>query len=85
MEILYNNNNAEIYKIEEFIENYETLIKQDRTIGLFFYDDLEIAALNKRLQEKGILLSENFKIFGYNNCYEVHDYPTVEQFNDIGW
>jgi GntR family transcriptional regulator of arabinose operon len=82
MEILYNNNNPEIYKLEEFIENYETLIKQDRTIGLFFYDDLEIVALKKRLEEKGILLSENFKIFGYNNCYEVHNYPTVEQFND---
>jgi len=82
MEILYINNNPEIYKIEEFIENYETLIKQDRTIGLFFYDDLEIVALNKRLQEKGILLSKKFKIFGYNNCYEVRDFPTVEQFND---
>jgi GntR family transcriptional regulator of arabinose operon len=83
MKILYNDDNAEIYKIEEFIENYETLVKQDRTIGLFFYEDLEIIALNKRLLEKGITLAEKFKIFGYNNCYEVRDFPTVEQFNDI--
>lgn len=82
MDILYNNDNAEIYKIEEFIENYEALVKQDRTIGLFFYDDLEIVAFKKWLEGKGLLLSENFKIFGYNNCYEVHNYPTVEQFND---
>jgi len=82
MKILYHNDNGEIYKIEEFIENYETLNKQDRIIGLFFFDDLEIAILKKRLEEKGIMLSENFKLFGYNNCYEVHNYPTVEQFND---
>ncbi|MFZ1082975.1 MAG: GntR family transcriptional regulator [Candidatus Kryptoniota bacterium] len=82
MKILYNNDNAEICKIEEFIENYEALNKPGRIIGLFFFDDLEIAILRKRLEKKGISLSENFKIFGYNNCYEVHNYPTVEQFND---
>ncbi len=82
MRILYNNDDAKICNIKEFIENYEALDKGDRTIGLFFFDDLEIAILRKRLEEKGILLSPNFKIFGYNNCYEVHNYPTVEQFND---
>ena len=83
MKILYNNDNPEICNIEEFIENYDTLNKQDKMVGLFFYDDLEIAILRKRLEEKGVSLSENFKIFGYNNCYEVHNYPTVEQFNDM--
>ena len=82
MKILYKENDACIYKIEEFIDNYETLSNQDKVIGLCFYDDLEIAVLKKRLEEKGKSFSENFKIFGYNNCYEVHNYPTVEQFND---
>jgi GntR family transcriptional regulator, arabinose operon transcriptional repressor len=82
MKILYNNDNPDIYKIEEFIKNYDTLNVQERKIGLCFYDDIEIAVLKKRLEEKGIILSKNFKIFGYNNCYEVHNYPTVEQFND---
>jgi len=82
MKILFSKDNPEICDIEEFIKNYEALSKQGRIIGLVFFDDLEIAILRKRLEEKSIVLSENFKIFGYNNCYEVHNYPTVEQFND---
>lgn len=82
MKTLYLQNDGVILKTDEFIERYEELNDENKKIGLCFFDDLEISVLKKRLKDRGKVLTPNIKIFGYNNCYEVQNYPTVEQFND---
>ncbi|MDX1700755.1 MAG: LacI family DNA-binding transcriptional regulator [Melioribacteraceae bacterium] len=80
--ILYPNQDAKILTIEEFCDKHNEIDKPNKKIGLCFWDDLGIVELKLRLLKKNKILSENFRIFGYNNCYEIRDFPSVEQFND---
>jgi len=80
--ILFGDEAGEILSLEELMENYEDLSDRGKNIGLCFFDDLIIAELKSKLSEKGKTLAPVFKIFGYNNCYQPRDYPSVEQFND---
>lgn len=80
--ILYGNESGTIISVEEFVENYEDINDESKKIGLCFFDDIIVGELRKKLSENGKTLTSNFKVFGYNNCYEYRDYPSVEQFND---
>jgi LacI family transcriptional regulator len=80
--ILYGGEAGKIYSIEELLENYEDFSNKGKNIGLCFFDDLIIAELKSTLSEQGKILAPNFKVFGYNNCYQPRDFPSVEQFND---
>ncbi len=80
--MLYANEVGKILPIDKFIEQFEEINEESKNIGLCFYDDLKVEELKKMLTEKGKELTPNFKIFGYNNCYQIREYPSVEQFND---
>ena len=82
MRTLYSNNPGKVYKIEEFIQSYEEINADNERIGLCFFDNLFVEDLINKLRQSNKTFSSNFRIFGYNNCYEVNDYPSVEQFND---
>ncbi len=82
MHSLFINDTGLILKRDDFIERYDEINDESKNIGLCFFDDLEVIALKKQLKEKNKILSPNFKIFGYNNCYEFQNFPSVEQFND---
>lgn len=82
LSILYGNKSGTIISVEEFVENYEDINDESKKIGLCFFDDIIVGELRKKLSENGKTLTSNFKVFGYNNCYEYRDYPSVEQFND---
>jgi len=82
MSMLYTNELGKIYNIQEFTEKFEEINDDSKKIGLCFFDDLIVADLKKNLSENDKNLTDNFKIFGYNNCYEPRDFPSVEQYND---
>jgi len=82
MSTLYLNELGKIFTVEEFAQKYNEINDDTKNIGLCFFDDLIVAELKKKLSEQGKSLTSNFKIFGYNNCCEIRDFPSVEQFND---
>lgn len=82
IKMLYSNGLERIFKVDEFVKKYDKINNESKKIGLCFFDDLIVAQLKNSLNNQGKTLTDNFKIFGYNCCYEVRDFPSVEQFND---